>query len=303
MAIDIGLSTELFVLKSGNSYAKDATTFADLITTTSRTNLPYFNPAGRGTGDRAGGWTGYTNEPALWQKIARLRDISGPEASVGEVDITSNDSPDRSKEYIPGIKDPGNLSADMIFDIKNASQVGSGADSMQTMYDNQEVRHYALRLPVFRVGDTITDILGTSRTLLAPNRGAPYTTSMSVNLTAAATSLVVASVDNLVAGDNIMIDSEIMTVTSIAVSSRTLTIVRAAFGTTAAAHDGSSTAKTVTINKYPNPASIDVFANQPFFLFDAFITSLGNEIPMEDVIMRSTEFRITGRVEVPALAS
>ena len=226
----IGHSTEVFVY-TGDDYAKTAAVFADRTRTVSGSNEPQFYPPGKGEeGDY--GWRGYTNQPANFQKIGRIRDISGPEPSVGEVEITSNDSPLNYKEFIPGLKDGGTVSFDMVYDVRDETQTGSGANSLETIFEDLETRRFAVRLPTYRTGDTISDIAGTSLTL-----------------------------------------------------------------TDAAAPSGGGTG-------YADlDTSINAFKNQPFHLFQGFVMRLGNEISMEEAIMRNVEFKVTGRVESPGLAT
>ena len=228
----IGHSTEVFVYTGSADYAKTAAIFDDRERSRSgtETNWPQFYPPGKGE-DGDYGWRGYTNQPANFQKIGRIRDISGPEPSVNEVEVTSNDSPLNYKEFIPGLKDGGTVSFDMVYDVRDETQTGSGANSLETIFEDGETRRFAVRLPTYRVGDKITDIAGTT-----------------VTLTEAATA--------------------------------------------AGGQNGYADVST----------SINAFKNQAFHLFQGFVMRLGNEIPMEDAIMRNVEFKVTGRVESPALA-
>ena len=229
----IGHSSEIFIYTGSADYAETLTIFGDRTRTrdSTETNWPQFFPPGMGEAGQYG-WRGYTNQPANFLKIGRIRDISGPEPQVNEVEVTSNDSPLNYKEFIPGLKDGGNVSFDMVYDVRDASQTGSQANSLEQLFEDQETRRFAIRVPVYRVSDVITDIAGTSRTITAaasPSGGA------------------------------------------------------------------SGYAESAT--------SINKFSNQAFHLFAGFVMRLGNEIPMEEAIMRSVEIKITGRVRSPRLAT
>jgi len=39
--------------------------------------------------------------------VAQTRDLSSPEATIGKINLTNNDSPNNTKEYKPGMIDPG----------------------------------------------------------------------------------------------------------------------------------------------------------------------------------------------------
>ena len=227
----IGHSSEIFVYTDDDDYVESVTRFGDLARTVSGNNTPLFYPPGQGEANRFGGWRGYSNRPENFTKIGRIRDISGPEPSVNEVEVTSNDSPLNYKEFIPGLKDGGNVSFDMIYDVRDATQTGSGSTSMEKFFEDQETRRFAIRVPVYREQDRITDI----------------------------------------AGNEVLLDR------------------------TADPYGGSS--------GYAEAAnSITKFSNQAFILFAGFVMRLGNEIPMEDAIMRNVEFKVTGRVKSPNLA-
>ena len=42
-------------------------------------------------------------------KVAQTRDIKGPSPEVGDVKLTNNDSPNNTKEYGPGMLEPGEV--------------------------------------------------------------------------------------------------------------------------------------------------------------------------------------------------
>lgn len=54
-------------------------------------------------------------EGGTYAAIAQTRDLPGPEPEVGDVNITNNDSPDNTKEYIPGMIEPGELDFELVY--------------------------------------------------------------------------------------------------------------------------------------------------------------------------------------------
>ena len=228
----IGHSSEVYVY-TGSAYSESLAEFIDEVRARvgAEVNWPQFYPPGNGEVGLYD-WKGYSNKPENWLKIGRIRDISGPEPSVNEVDVTSNDSPDNTKEFIPGLKDGGQVSFDMIYDVRDASQTGSQSNSLEQMFNDSETRRFAIRVPTYRVGDTINDIADAPLVLTDP-----------------------------------------------------------------AIASGGGTG-------YPDAdTSVRVFKNQAFHLFAGFVQRLGNEIPMEEAIMRNVELKVTGRVKSPKLAA
>jgi hypothetical protein len=47
--------------------------------------------------------------------IAQTKDLKGPEPEVGDIKITNNDSPNNTKEYAPGMIEPGEMSFEMVY--------------------------------------------------------------------------------------------------------------------------------------------------------------------------------------------
>ena len=48
-------------------------------------------------------------------KVAQSKDLKSPEPEVGDIKITNNDSPNNSKEYRPGMIEPGETEFDWIY--------------------------------------------------------------------------------------------------------------------------------------------------------------------------------------------
>jgi hypothetical protein len=55
--------------------------------------------------------------------IAQTVDLTGPEPEVGEINITNNDSPDNTKEYLPGMIEPGEMSFEVIYSSAQAEDL------------------------------------------------------------------------------------------------------------------------------------------------------------------------------------
>ena len=53
-------------------------------------------------------------------KVAQTVDLSGPEPEVGEVEVTNNDSPDNTREYLPGLIEPGSLDFEVVYSTAQA---------------------------------------------------------------------------------------------------------------------------------------------------------------------------------------
>ncbi|MGR3749590.1 phage tail tube protein [Paracoccus sp. (in: a-proteobacteria)] len=52
-------------------------------------------------------------ETPVWTALAGVKDVSLPDSQVDEVEVTSMDSPNRTREYIAGLNDNGEVSMDM----------------------------------------------------------------------------------------------------------------------------------------------------------------------------------------------
>lgn len=52
--------------------------------------------------------------PEVWTTVAEVMDVSGPGMSRDAIDVTTHDSPGQWRQFIKGLKDPGEIT----FDIK-----------------------------------------------------------------------------------------------------------------------------------------------------------------------------------------
>lgn len=56
-----------------------------------------------------------------WRVIAKCKSISGPSFEADEIDVTTHDSAGGFREFIRGLVDPGEISAECVFDPTDAS--------------------------------------------------------------------------------------------------------------------------------------------------------------------------------------
>lgn len=78
-------------------------------------------------------------EPEVFTKIPDVTNISGPNETKDEIDVTSFDS--TAREYIPGIGDSGELTFDLNFRPDDTQQQGLRADK-----DAGTARNYQITL-------------------------------------------------------------------------------------------------------------------------------------------------------------
>jgi predicted secreted protein len=74
--------------------------------------------------------------------IAEITNISGPDMSAEDIDVSSHDSPDGYKEYVQGMKDGGEVSVEGRF-LNNASQSG-----LKTDFDSGAAAAYVITMPL-----------------------------------------------------------------------------------------------------------------------------------------------------------
>jgi predicted secreted protein len=60
-----------------------------------------------------------------WVTVAQCRTISGPSYEGEEIDVTSHDSAGGFREFIRGLIDPGDMTADIIFDPNDQTHTGA----------------------------------------------------------------------------------------------------------------------------------------------------------------------------------
>ena len=62
-------------------------------------------------------WDSDASKPA-WTELSEISDISGPDFSKDEIEVTALDTKGGFKSYIGGLKDAGNMTLEMNFDQK-----------------------------------------------------------------------------------------------------------------------------------------------------------------------------------------
>jgi hypothetical protein len=62
-----------------------------------------------------GSTIGYGTDGTTYTSVAQTVDLAGPEPEIGDVGITNNDSPDNTKEYMPGMIEPGEIEYDVVY--------------------------------------------------------------------------------------------------------------------------------------------------------------------------------------------
>lgn len=78
--------------------------------------------------------------PANFTKIAQSVDLKGPKPESGKINITNNDSPSNSKEYLPGMFEPG----DVDFKIIHTPAQGAALDALR---QSQQIVWWAMIFP------------------------------------------------------------------------------------------------------------------------------------------------------------
>ena len=78
--------------------------------------------------------------PEIFTAIANVTSISGPSLSRETIDVTAHDSPDGWMEFVGGLKDAGEVSADINYDP-------SKHDTLVADFDDDEPRNYQLVFP------------------------------------------------------------------------------------------------------------------------------------------------------------
>lgn len=83
------------------------------------------------------------NNAGTYITVAQAKDISGPERTTSDIEVTTHDSANAYREYLPGLKDGGNISFDLEFDpADSASQA-----ELQTLMEDRTVLNWRLVFP------------------------------------------------------------------------------------------------------------------------------------------------------------
>lgn len=80
--------------------------------------------------------------PEAFSTVAEVLDITGPEGTLDQLDVTNHSSEGNFKEYIPSILDAGNVTFDM-----NMIQADSSQRKIHQDWLNRTKRNYQLVFP------------------------------------------------------------------------------------------------------------------------------------------------------------
>lgn len=94
-------------------------------------------------GDGAGAYEEFTS-------IGQLKDITGPNMTRSTIDVTTHDSPEGYLEFLPSLRDGGEVTFEVELDPNN--DMHAGASGLLGMFNDDEVRNWRLVFPV--EGDT-----------------------------------------------------------------------------------------------------------------------------------------------------
>jgi predicted secreted protein len=81
--------------------------------------------------------------PEVFTAIAKVTDISISGFSIDAVEVTSQDSADHFREYIPGMRDGGEVSFDLVFD-----PALTGHTALKTALETGAVSNWRVEFPV-----------------------------------------------------------------------------------------------------------------------------------------------------------
>lgn len=80
--------------------------------------------------------------------IAQLKSIDGPSLDTDDIDVTTHDGSDGFHEYIPGLKEGGELSFDINFIPDNAGHSAASGVLSKYLEDGQsKIHNFAIRFP------------------------------------------------------------------------------------------------------------------------------------------------------------
>lgn len=79
--------------------------------------------------------------PQVYTEIAQVTNISGPDGSANEIDVTTLDS--AAKEYLIGLADEGNVTLDVVFD---SATTATQHAALRTARNNGTTQHFQIRL-------------------------------------------------------------------------------------------------------------------------------------------------------------
>ncbi|HAR45320.1 MAG TPA: outer capsid protein Hoc [Nitrospiraceae bacterium] len=92
---------------------------------------------------------GATSE--VFTAIAELTELTPPQMSRDDIDVTSHQSPDGHREFIPGMRDGGEVSAKANWLPTNATH--DETTGLLSSFNNDDVHNWRLYIPV--IGKTL----------------------------------------------------------------------------------------------------------------------------------------------------
>ena len=97
----------------------------------------------------------------VWNDVAEIKNINGPNKTKGTIDVTSLSSDSGYREFIGGFIDPGTVSMAMIFrrdtyDIMNTDFESSGLKNYEIVLPDSDVTSFEFLAEVTELGLAIT---------------------------------------------------------------------------------------------------------------------------------------------------
>lgn len=78
--------------------------------------------------------------------LAGVKDLDGPELAVEDVKVTHQESPSATHEYIPGLKEGGAVSFDVVYVPESAAH-GNQPGGLAYEFANREIRDWRITWP------------------------------------------------------------------------------------------------------------------------------------------------------------
>lgn len=81
------------------------------------------------------------------QTIGQIRDISGPEISRGEIEVTTRDSTEYWQEFLKGFKNGGNVTFDVVLDLALASHGTAATGLLWDLQNESTIPAWQMNFP------------------------------------------------------------------------------------------------------------------------------------------------------------
>jgi predicted secreted protein len=79
--------------------------------------------------------------------IGQVRDISGPEISRGEIEVTTRDSTEYWQEFLKGFKNGGNITFDVVLDTALATHGTAATGLLRDLQNESTIPAWRLNFP------------------------------------------------------------------------------------------------------------------------------------------------------------